>query len=192
LTVLALIAASSRIGVPWSSGCTANAPPARAGVAPQTVTFHTKPELISAVIDDAVMGDHAVVPQGTPWWADMSAAQGPDEALGIFIRGAAPLFAQASAVSEILRAAALTDEEVRATHEFHESLRADAFGQVVQILADKGPLRPELTIDTATDILMTIFGDSTYRQLIAEHSWTHDQVVEWLCQALPALLLQSP
>jgi hypothetical protein len=54
----------------------------------------------------------------------------------------------------------LGDESPHAvTHEFHERLRADAFGQVVQI---------------------------------AEHSWIHDQVVKWLCQALPALLLQSP
>ena len=166
----------------------------RAGVAPQTVyfTFHTKPALISAVIDNAVMGDDPVEPQAAQWWTAMTAAEGADEALRIFIRGAAPLFARASAVSEILRGAALTDEEVRVTHHRHESLRADAFGQVVRILAEKGPLRAGLTIDTATDILLTIFGDSTYHQLTTERSWTHDQVVDWLCQALPDLLLQKP
>ena len=166
---------------------------ARAGVAPQTVyfTFHTKPELMSAVIDNAVMGDDPVPPQATRWWAAMTAAERADDALTIFIRGAAPLFARASAVSEILRAAAWTDDEVRATYQVHENLRTEAFGQVVQILADKGPLRPGLTIDTATDILMTIFGDSTYHQLTTEHAWTHDQVVAWLCQALPDLLLQT-
>jgi AcrR family transcriptional regulator len=165
---------------------------ARAHVATQTVyfTFHSKPELISAVIDHAVLGADPEVPQATAWWAAMKSAPRADDALRLFVTGAAPVFARASAVSEILRAAALTDSEVRRTYEFHESLRNDAFRQVVQILADKGPLRPELTIETATDILMTVFGDSTHHLLTTSRGWSHEQVVDWLCQALPVLLLE--
>lgn len=175
-------------------GATITSIAARAGVAAQTVyfVFHTKPELISAVIDDAVMGaDEPELPQEAPWWAAMDAAPRADEALRHFIRGAAPLFARASAISEILRAAALTDDEVRRTYQYHEDLRQAGFRQAVESVAGKGALRAGLTLDTATDLLMTLYSDSTYQLMTTQRGWGHDQLIDWLCQALPELLLES-
>lgn len=165
---------------------------ARAGVASQTVyfVFHTKPELISAVIDTAVLGeDDPRPPQAQPWWTAMTEEPDAAEALRIFIRGAGPLFARASAISEVLRAAALTDNEVRRTHQHHENLRRDGFGQVLEILADKGPLRADWPTDQLTDAFMTVYGDSTYHQLAVERGWSHDQIMAWLCDVLPSMLL---
>jgi AcrR family transcriptional regulator len=167
---------------------------ARAGVATQTVyfVFHTKAALISAVIDDAVMGDAAVIPQETEWWKTMEATPDPVQALRTFILGAAPLFQRASAISEILRAAAQDDDEVRHTYETHEEQRRVAFQQVIETLANKASLRAGLTIDTATDLLMTIFSDGTYQFLTTNCGWDHDQLVDWLSQTLPQLLLEAP
>lgn len=165
---------------------------ARAGVASQTVyfVFHTKPELISAVIDAAVLGEEDPrPPQSQPWWTEMMEEPDAAEALRIFIRGAGPLFARASAISEVLRAAALTDDEVRRTHQYHENLRRDGFGQVLEILAEKGPLRADGPIDQLTDAFMTVYGDSTYHQLVVERGWSHDQIMAWLCDVLPGMLL---
>lgn len=173
-------------------GATMAAIAKRAGVAAQTVyfVFHSKSALISAVIDDAVLGgDDPVPPEESEWWRAMDAEPRPDEALRIFIRGAAPLFARASPISEVLRAAALTDEEVRQTHERHETMRYGAFRQVVQSLAAKGPLRAGLDVDAATDIFLTLCSDTTYHVLITERGWSHEQIVDWLCDALPTLLL---
>ncbi len=166
----------------------------RAGVAAQTVyfVFHTKAELMSAVIDNAVMGeDEPVIPQDTEWWAAMQAAKAADDALRTFVRGSAPLFARASTMSEILRGAALTDEEVRRTHEQHEELRRIGFREVIEIVAGKGELAAGLTTETATDVFMTMYGDSTYYLMTVERGWSHEQVVEWLCDALPAVLLRT-
>jgi AcrR family transcriptional regulator len=168
---------------------------ARAGVATQTVyfVFHTKAELMSATIDAAVMTeDEPVIPQEATWWKAMEAEANAADALMIFIRGAAPAFERASALSEVLRGAALTDPEVRQLHEFHESLRREAFEQAIDTLTAKGTLRQGLTIDTATDVLMTVFGDSTYQLMTANHGWSHQQTVDWLCEVLPELLLQTP
>ena len=165
----------------------------RAGVAAQTVyfVFHTKAELISATIDALVMGEEPPeIPQETAWWRAMQDEPDAAEALRGFVRGAAPLFQRASALSEILRAAALTDEEVRRTHLHHEELRATGFREVVELLAGKGPLREGLTVDTATDIMLVAFGDATYVQLTAERGWGHEQAIDWLCDALPLLLLE--
>lgn len=168
---------------------------ARAGVASQTVyfVFHTKPELISAVIDAAVLGEEDPrPPQAQAWWAEMVAEPGTVEALRIFIRGAGGVFARAAAIAEVLRAAALTDDEVRRTHQHHESLRRDAFGQVLGMLAAKGPLRDGQSFDELTDAFMTVYGDSTYSLLAAERGWSHDQIMGWLCDVLPGMLLASP
>lgn len=174
-------------------GTTMAAVARRAGVATQTVyfVFHNKPALIGAVIDAAVMGDEPTIPQDAPWWAAMVAEPRADEALRHFVRGAAPLFARASRISEILRAAARTDDEVRRTHERHEALRYEGFREAVGIVAAKGRLRTGLDLDAATDIAFTIFGDGTYDLLTTERGWSHDRLVAWLCDVLPRLVLEE-
>lgn len=165
----------------------------RAGVATQTVyyVFHTKAALISATVDLLVMGEEQPLPpQLTEWWQAMLGEVDPVLALEHFVRGAAVLFQRASALSEILRAASLTDEEVRRTYDHHERLRAEGFGEVVETLAAKGPLRPGLTVKSATDVLLVVFGDGTYYQLTHDRGWDHDDVVTWYCATLPTLLLE--
>ena len=92
---------------------------------------------------------------------------------------------------EILRAAALTDEEVRATYQHHDELRRTAFRQVIEILATKGRLRDGLTVETATDLFMTLLGDAFYDQLTVERDWTHDLLLNWLTETLPRVLLDA-
>jgi AcrR family transcriptional regulator len=175
-------------------GATITAIAKRAGVAAQTVyfVFHTKAELISAVCDMAVMGEEdPKPPEETPWFAEMLAELDPAECVRIFVRGAGEVYARASFVGEVLRAAALTDEEVRSTHEHHEELRHASYRGVVEMLAEKGELRRGLTVDTATDAFMTVYGDSTYTMLRTERGWSHEQVIDWLCDVLPGMLLND-
>lgn len=173
-------------------GATMAAIARRAGVAGQTVyfVFHTKAELISAVIDAAVMGeDSPTVPQEADWWAAMHAAPDAHQVLRQFVRGAGPLLARAARISEVMRAAALTDPEVRTIFERHDHLQLTGYRQVVDLASSKGTLRPELTPEIATDLLLTLCGDSTYTQLTTDRRWTHDQAIEWLADAAPRLLL---
>jgi AcrR family transcriptional regulator len=163
----------------------------RAGVASQTVyfVFNTKAELISAVIDAAVMGKSDLPPELTDWWLAMEAEPDPAESLRLFVRGAADAFERASAISVVLAAAALTDDELMTRQEQHEELRHTGFRSLVAGLAAKGPLREGLDVDSATDILLTVYGDATYHSFRTERGWSKDQVVDWLADALPRLLL---
>jgi AcrR family transcriptional regulator len=166
----------------------------RAGVAPQTVyfVFHTKAELISAVIDTAVVGsDDPLPPQAQPWWQAMLDEPDATKALEGFVRGAGDPFARASSISEVLRAAALTDTEVRATHEHHERLRREAFGEVLDTLAVKAPLRAGMSRDHLLDVFLTVYGDSSYYHLTIERGWTHDEVMNWLSDVLPTILFEA-
>lgn len=166
----------------------------RAGVAQQTVyfVFHNKAALISAVIDNAVMGEEAPeVPQESEWWAKARAEPDAGEALRIIIEGAAKIFARASGISEVLRAAALTDEELRRTFEHHENLRYEGYRQVIEMLASKGAIKKGLNEATATDVFMTVYSDTTYYLMKTERGWSHEQIIDWLCDALPAVLLEG-
>lgn len=188
-----LRAAHEEFGEKGYHGATIASIAKRAGVAGQTVyfVFHTKSALISAVIDSLVMGEEEpTIPQESPWWRAMVGEPDAVTALGHFIRGAGPLFERASTISEILRGAALTDDEVRRTHEFHEDLRRTGFREVMVRVAEKAPLRSGLTVDTATDIMLTVYGDTTYFIMTKERGWSHDQYIDWLCTALPSLLLE--
>ena len=128
-------------------GATMAAIARRAGVATQTVyfVFHTKAELAGGVIDTAVLGPDPTVPQDSTWWAEMRSAHTAHQALRAFLVGTAPLLARAAAVSEAVRAAALTDPEVRAIHQHRHDMQVSGYRQVVDTLAAKGPLRDGLT-----------------------------------------------
>lgn len=173
-------------------GATIAAIAKRAGVASQTVyfVFHTKADLVSAVIDDRVLGPDAPEdPEASAWWQAMAGAPGARAVLEEFIRGAAPILDRAAPVSEVVRAAAASDDEVRAIHEHHDSLQRAGYRRVVELAAARGVLSRGLTLDTATDVLLTLCGDSVWVQLTAERGWTADQVVDWLATAVPASLL---
>lgn len=174
-------------------GATVSAIAARAGVAEQTVyfVFSNKPSLMSAVIDAAVLGPgEPIPPQEQFWWQETIEEPDAVRALQTFVRGAGPVFARAATISEVLRAAALTDPDVRQTHEFHENLRREAFGEVLDHLAAKRDLRAGLSRDQVLDVFLLVYGDATYHLLTTELGWTHDEVMDWLCQELPRLIFE--
>lgn len=175
-------------------GTTVAAIAKRARVASQTVyfVFHTKAELMTAVIDTAVLGeDDPTPPQETEWWKAAFAEPDAVEALRLFVRGSAPIYARASAVSAVLHAASLTDEDLAPLWRHHEDLREAAYRDVAGMLASKGRLRPALDVDAATDVLLTIFGDMSYYLMTVDRKWPAERFIEWLCDALPAMLFAS-
>lgn len=174
-------------------GATVEAIAKQAGVAPQTVyfTFNNKVKLISAVVDAAVLGPEETAPQDQAWWQEMLVEPDPTRSFQIFIRGAGPVFQRASTISDVLAAAARTDDEVMEIFEYHESLRREAFGQVLDMLATKGHLRPNLTRERLLDVFLVVYGDATYHQLTTQMGWLHEEVMDWLCEHLPPMLLDG-
>lgn len=188
-----LVAAQTEFVENGFHGATITAIARRAGVAPQTVyfVFHTKPDLIDAVIDDLVMGKDAVPPERTAWWAQMRDEPDATETLRIFIRGSAGVYRRASPVSEVLRAAAVANEELHARREREEAGRRAVFREALKIVARKAPLRHGLTHDAAVDIFMTTFSPTVYRLFRDERGWNHQRVVAWMCESVPGLLLRD-
>jgi AcrR family transcriptional regulator len=174
-------------------GTTIGAIAERAGVAEQTIyfVFHTKPNLIGAVIDSAVLGtDDPQPPQSQPWWREMLEEPDPVRALQLFVRGAGSVFARTASIFEVLRAAAMTNSEVEETYQQHQEMRREGFGEVLDSLADKGTLRSGFSRDELLDLFLVVYGEATYHLLTCERGWSHDRVMDWLCTELPQLLIQ--
>jgi hypothetical protein len=64
-------------------------------------------------------------------------------------------------------------------------------GALAQSLAKRRALRTGLDVATATDVLYTIGGPETFRQLVRERGWTPTHYEEWLVEAGRRLLLTS-
>ncbi|HEY5881475.1 MAG TPA: TetR/AcrR family transcriptional regulator [Nakamurella sp.] len=160
----------------------------RAGVAVQTVyfVFHTKAELLAAVLDTAVLGQDSTPPLDQDWALHaMKAGIDPAEAIRAFILGGGPIFERASTLSEVARAAAPTDPEAFAVYESREKLRIRNFKDFVAGLdlpAGVDPLR-------AADILITMNSAQVYLAFRVERGWSHQETIGWLARVIPDLML---
>jgi AcrR family transcriptional regulator len=167
----------------------------RAGLAVQTVyfVFHTKAELLGHVVDAAVLGwQDPIAPEETDWYRSMQENPDAGQALCAFVRGAADVLARAAPLKAIVRDAATVDPEARRVHELHERMRYQGYRRAIELIADKGPFRADVDLDTATDILLTFAGDDVYQAFRRDRKWSHERCVEYLCTTLPELLLAQP
>ena len=60
---------------------------------------------------------------------------------------------------------------------------------MIELVAGRGGLREGFDTNIATDVFLTIFGDAVWHQLRTERGWPADRVTEWMCDALPRLLV---
>ena len=59
------------------------------------------------------------------------------------------------------------------------------------LLAERGALRPGLTVDKARDLIWTICAQANYDALVIARGWNHAEYREWLVEALAATLLPA-
>ena len=95
-------------------GTTMSAIAERAGVAVQTVyfVFHTKPALLTAAFDTAVMGEvDPVPPELTRWWQEGTATLDGRRAVELFITNVSDINMRAATLDRVALAASTTDPE---------------------------------------------------------------------------------
>ena len=153
-----------------------------AGVAVQTVyfTFHTKNEVLSSTYELAVLGEGDPAPPDLqPWY--LSAIAEPDvrKAVRLVVEGAGEIVRRAAPLDLAVRAAAESDPDVARFVRSNEQLRVDGYREVVDFLRAKAELRPELTPERATDLMLLLVSPAAYRALVAERAWSHAEWVDW-------------
>ena len=59
------------------------------------------------------------------------------------------------------------------------------------LLAERGALKPGLTVDKARDLIWTLCAQGNYDALVTARGWSHEDYREWLAEALAAALLPT-
>jgi len=156
----------------------------RAGVAVQTVyfTFHTKDALLQEVQDRAVIGDDRVHPPDQPWFREAMAAPDGPTALAAIVRGVGEIDARVAPLIPVFHAVA--GEPAGEVWRHSEVLRRDGFGDLVDALAAKTPLRRGLTRDRAVDLLFVVLGPELHRSFVVDAGWSRDEWGAWVLASL--------
>jgi AcrR family transcriptional regulator len=165
-----------------------------AGVAVQTVyfTFHTKAALLSRAYDFAVMGDEEpLAPERQPWYTAMRSEPAIPRAVRLFVTGVGEITRRVTPIRVAARVAADGDSETARVMAFHEKWRADGFREVLELLRTKAELRPGLTLERATDLLLLLAGADVYHFLVDSRGWSHDDWVDWTVAAVTEQIFGS-
>jgi len=164
----------------------------RAHVAVQTLyfTFHTKPELLQACYEHAVLGPEKVAPMATPEIRAAFSARSGRTALRSFVEGNARIVARAAAIDEVARAASHEPEALE-VRRHSEQLRRDGYRSVVTHLQERFGLRDGLDEEAAVDLMLMLAGGATYLSL-RSYGWSDARYAEWLADLLATQLLRRP
>jgi AcrR family transcriptional regulator len=160
---------------------------ARAGVAVQTVyfVFHTKSHVLGSTYGLAVMGEvDPAIPQEQAWYA--SALAEPDMAVAVrwVVEGAGEMIRRVAPLDLAVRTAAETDPDAAAFLDDNEQRRLDGYRAMIDFLRAKANLRPSLTPERATHVMLFLVGPAAYRALVFDLGWSHVEWVEWTTTAL--------
>ena len=173
-------------------GATVTSIAKRAEVASQTVyfVFHTKAELISAVIDAAVMGESDAAAGAHRLVAGDGGRAGPRrEPAAVRARRGGRVRTCLGHQSRAGRRPRSPTTSCMTRHHQHERCVVPPSGRSSTGSPPRVACARGSTSTRATDVLLTVYGDATYHAFRTEHGWTQDQVVDWLADALPRLLL---
>ena len=164
------------------SATTMDAVAADAGVAVQTVyfTFGTKSELLQAVFEHAVLGPEQTPPHLMPWWPRPDDGHDITTAVTRLIDGTMEVLTRAAP----LVWSVVGDEGARERYEHNEQLRQYGYTELLNILAEKHPLRPGLTPPRARDVLLVLTAPQLFVQFTSELGWSTGELAAWITTAV--------
>ena len=154
-------------------------------VATAYLAFRSKLGLLSALVEDVTADPSLDVQQ-------VLAAASVDGQVAVGARLIRQLHERTSAISGILRAGCGNDPGLEALWHEWQARHLAAVSQVARHLAAAGRLRPDLDDGQAADVLYTLSGSETYRQLVIERGWSAAQFEEWLADSARRLVLAEP
>lgn len=187
-------------------GTTMKAIAERAGVAVQTLyfTFNTKSTILNEAIGAAVVGfdvwdpkmEQAVSDEPRtmvdfhPWYTEFCEAPTAPKALAVFVDASLHILDRVGPLIVVMTGSA--DADVLATLQTGEHRRATSYGFAAEELAKLNCWRDGVTLQQATDILLTILSSHTHTYLRRERGWSLEQCREWYIDVLCHQLLQPP
>jgi AcrR family transcriptional regulator len=165
----------------------------RAGVSPQTVynAFTSKAALLKAVYDATLVGDDEPVPfAGRPEVLEVYARTDPRRFLQGYAELGPVLFGRLDALLQaILEGAAAGDTDLREHLRVINGERLIGCTMVATTLAERGWLRPDVTVEQARDQIWTLNSIEVHTLLVRERGWTSEAYTAWLAAVWADALL---
>jgi AcrR family transcriptional regulator len=165
----------------------------RAGVSEDLIftLFRTKRGVLKEVMDVAIGGDDEDTPllerEGPQ---AVRAATDQREQLRLFSAGITSQLDRVQPLNDLVRSAAAVEPEIAALQDdLHLRQRRFAMSMVATWIAANGPLRDDMSVETAGSILWTLASPDVHRMLTVDCSWTSQQYQNWLRETLTATLL---
>ena len=167
---------------------------AEAGVALKTVyvAFETKAGVLRSLWNLLLRGDAGDAPVAErDWYRQTLDEADAEQQLRLTARNSRVVKLRLGAILEVIRTAAATDPDVavlweRIQTEFHANQRA-----IVESLARKHALDPELGVDRATDILWTLNHPNLWQLLVGRLGWSPEQYEQWCADTACTQLLRA-
>jgi len=164
----------------------------RAGVAVQTVYFHfgNKRTVLKEAVDIAAVGDDEPVPLlDRPWLAKLRAEPDARRVIALWVRNSREIFGRIAPIMQVVRDAAGADPDMAEQWTTNREQRLVAMRLLAELVADRGRLKPGLTIASATDVIYTLLSIEVYSLLTADRAWSPARWQRWMADTLADALL---
>ncbi|MFH8294644.1 TetR/AcrR family transcriptional regulator [Streptomyces sp. NPDC018059] len=164
----------------------------RAGVAVQTIyfVFRNKPSLLKELVDVAIAGDDEPVPtMERPWFTEVTSAPTAEAALAALVAGARETLERVAAITEMVRAAAATNPEIRELWPDATDPRYTVMSTAAKSLTAKPGARPAVSTDEAADIVYGILSPELFLVLTRDRAWSPAKWERWAYDTLRSQLV---
>ncbi|MDE3073976.1 MAG: helix-turn-helix transcriptional regulator [Chloroflexota bacterium] len=174
------------------TGTTIEAIATEADVAVETVyaRFRNKRSILDAFLDAAIVGDTAPVPLlERDEVSRIRDAVDQRQQLRLLARLVTGVLTRTAAVQAVLRSAAAVDPEIQDLLAEDDQRRKITHRGFMEMVVARGPLRPELSINEATETFSALVNPDTFAYLMRRRHWTPARYESWLARNLDHLLL---
>lgn len=171
---------------------TMDAVAARANVSLKTVynAYASKSGLLRAVWDLSLKGDLDDAPVAErPWYTALMSEPDPQRQLAMTAENSRVVKTRIGPMLKVIRDAASVDEDLAALWEL---IQTDFWANqraIVESLASKGALRPDLDVERATDLLWMLNHPDIWLLLVDRRDWSPAEWETWFAAACRDQLL---
>lgn len=157
------------------------------------MSFGTKARILHAAINVAIAGDDDPVPVLDRGWTQLALqTDSVDGFLAIVAQVLAPAQARSAGLLLTLFEASTADSSLAELAERMIAQRGATAEWIVDGLASRAALHPELTRDEAVDTTWILMDPALFDRLIRQRQWTSEQYRSWFARSARRLLLADP
>lgn len=151
-----------------------------------------KPAILREIVEQSISGvDHAVPAEARDYVAAIRAEPDGARKLSIYAAAVRHIQGRLAPIARVIQEAAPSEPSVAALwHDIGER-RAENMRSFVGDVAAATPLREDLTVERAADVVWTLNSSDVYLLLTADRGWTPDQYEVWLSDTWRRLLFDA-